>query len=155
MKKTNQILFAAVLMLLSFTVIGQIHIITLNVDTANLTPDNASSETISHFTAPTATIDVASPPEDFEITVEDGATIIWEGASTSSDDTVDIFMIKREHGPRIFSTNDIPRNENGRVQGTIRRRTNDEAFKYKILFKVNGTGRMYQIDPKIRVGAGG
>ena len=152
MKKTNQILFAAMLLLFSYTVKGQTHVITLHVDTANLTTENTSSETISYFTAPTAQIDVASPPSDFEITVEDGATIIWEGASTSSDDTVDIYMIKRERGPRIFSSNEILRNGSGNVQGTVRRRSNSDPYKYKILFKVNGTGSMYTIDPKIRVG---
>jgi hypothetical protein len=153
MKKTNQILFAALLMIFTYTVKGQTHIITLNVDTANLTQQNVSSESISYFTAPSAQVDVASPPSDFEITVEDGATIIWEGASTSqNNDTVDIFMIKWEKGPRIFRDNEINRDENGRVQGKIRRKTNSEAYKYKILFKVNGSGLMYQIDPKIKVG---
>ena len=150
MKKTNRILIAVALFFLTLNVNSQTHVITLNVDTANLTQGNASSESISYFSAPTAQVDVASPPADFEITVENGATIIWEGASSSSDDTVDIFMIKRERGPRIFSNDEI--SGNGRVQAIINGSTPDEAYKYKILFKVNGTGEMYQIDPKIRIG---
>jgi hypothetical protein len=151
MKKTNRILVAVVFSFFAFNVISQTHVITLNVDTANLTQENTSSESISSFTAPTAQVDVASPPENFQITVENGATIIWKGASSSSNDTVDIFMIKWERGPRIFSNDEIPRNENGNVQARINGSTPDEAYKYKILFKVNGTGAMYQIDPKIKI----
>lgn len=150
MKKTNQILIAVVLLLFTYTFNGQTHVITLHVDTSNLTVDNVSSDSISYFSAPTAQVDVPSPPEDFEITVDDGATIIWEGASFSNpDDTVDIIMIKRQRGPKIFSSDDIP--GNGSVQAKIINNTPDDAFKYKILFKVNGAGRTYKIDPKIRV----
>ena len=150
MKKTNHILIAIVFLIFSTTFYGQTHTITLNVDTANLNANNASSSSISYFEAPNSNVEVDSPPEDFTIIVEEGATIIWEGVSTSSDDTVDIFMIKRERGPRIFASDEIP--GNGTVQAVVNAQTPNEAFKYKILFKVNGTGRMYKIDPKIKVG---
>ena len=114
MKKTNQILIAVVLLLFTYTFNGQTHVITLNVDTNNLTRDNVSTRSISYFSAPTAQVDIAFPPEDFEITVEDGATIIWEGASFSNpDDTVDIQMIKWEKGPKIFASDKISENNNG------------------------------------------
>ncbi len=129
MQKTNQILIAIVLLLFSNNFYGQTHTITLNVDTSNLNSGNASSEDISSFDAPESIVEIASPPEDFTIVVENGSTIIWEGASTSSDDSINIIMIKRERGPRILGPNDdIPGNENGR-------------------------GRVYQIDPKIKVGS--
>ncbi len=154
MKKTSQILIAMVL-LLSNAFYGQTHTITLNVDTANLTNDNVTSESITYFTAENTQVDVASPPEDFEITVPNGATIIWEGVSSSSDeDTIEIFMIKWEKGPRIFSSDDIPGNGNGTANAVVNGQTPGEPYKYKILFKVNGTGRMYQIDPKIKIGPG-
>lgn len=154
MKKTSQILIAAVLLLISNTFYGQVqHTITLNVDTANLTKDNVTSESITSFSAPDTQIDIASPAEAFTITVDYGSTITWEGVSTSSDDdTVEIFMIKWEKGPRIFGPNDLE--GNGKVQGVVNGETSNEPFKYQILFKVNGEGRMYQIDPKIKLGAG-
>ena len=154
MKKASQLLIILVFLLLPITFFGQTHTITLNVDTANLTKDNVTSESITSFSAEDTQIDVASPPEAFEITVENGSTIIWEGVSSSSDeDTIEIFMIKWEKGPRIFSSDDIPGNENGKAQAVVNGQTPDEPYKYKILFKVNGTGTMYKIDPKIKVGS--
>ncbi len=153
MKKTSQILIAMVL-LFSNAFYGQAqHTITLNVDTANLTKDNVTSESITHFSvSDTQIIDVASPAENFTIIVADGATIIWEGVSISpGDDTVEIFMIKWEKGPKIFGPNDLE--GNGNVQGVVNGNTPNEPFKYQILFKVNGSGQMYQIDPKIKVGS--
>ncbi len=151
MKKTSQILIAMVLLFCN-TIYGQTHTITLNVNTADLTRDNVSSESITSFTTTDTQVDVETPSEAFAITVENGATIIWEGASSSSDDdTIEIFMIKWEKGPRIFSSDDIPGNGNGTVQAIVNGQTPNEPYKYKILFKVNGTGQMYQIDPKIKV----
>lgn len=155
MKKTSQILIAMVLLLISNAFYGQTHTITLTVDTDNLNRRNVTSESITSFSAEDTQVDVASPPEDFEITVPNGATIIWEGVSSSSDeDTVEIIMIKWEKGPRIFSLDDIPGNGNGTAQAIVNGQTPDEPYKYKILFKVNGAGRIYQIDPKIKIGPG-
>lgn len=151
MKKSSQIFIAMVLLLLCNTNYAQTHIIILHVNTDELTKDNVNSAEITSFSAPDSQVDVASPAEAFTITVEDGSTIIWEGVSTSNDDTIDIFMIKREKGPRIFSSDEIPGNSNGRAQAVVNRQTSGEPYKYKILFKVNGTGRMYKIDPKIKV----
>lgn len=151
MKKINQIFVAMVLLVCNIN-FGQTHVITLNVNTAELTKDNVNSDEITYFTAPDTQIDVESPPEAFEITVEDGSTIVWEGVSTSSDeDMVDIFMIKHVNGPRIFSSGDINGNGNGKARGVVKKQQSDEAFKYTILFKVNRRGRMYKIDPKIKV----
>ena len=154
MKKTSQILITMVLLLLCNTIYAQTHTITLSVNTAELTNENVSSNSISQFYVSENTqVDVQSPPEAFTITVEDGSTVVWQGESSSSDeDTVDIFMIKWERGPKIFGPNDLE--GNGRVQGEVNGNTPNELFKYKILFKVNGEGRMYQIDPKIKVGPG-
>lgn len=153
MKKSSQIFTAIVLLLLlvCHTNYAQTHVITLHVNTDELTKDNVNSEEITYFTAPETQVDVASPAEAFTITVEDGSTIIWEGVSDSGEDSIDISMIKREKGPRIFSSDEIPGNSNGRAQAIVKKQASSEPYKYKILFKVNGTGRMYKIDPKIKV----
>ncbi|WP_282124463.1 hypothetical protein [Algibacter mikhailovii] len=152
MKKTNQIFIVLFILVIGNINYAQTNIITLHVNTDELTNNNVNSEEITYFTAPDSQVDVASPPEAFTITVEEGSTIIWEGVSSSNDeDTIEIYMIKRERGPRIFSSDEIQGNGNGRAQAVARMQTDGEPYKYKILFKVNGTGRMYKIDPKIKV----
>ena len=154
MKKTSQILITVVLLLICNTNYGQTHTITLRVNTAELTNDNVASDSISQFSVTDNTqVDVESPPEAFMITVANGANIVWQGVSSSpGEDTVDIVMIKWEKGPRIFG-DDVNGNRNGKAEARIIEQTPDEPFKYKILFKVNGEGKMYQIDPKIKVGS--
>jgi len=130
------------------------HIVTLHVDTDNLDAHNAASDSISTFTAIDTQIEKASPPEAFTIVVEKGSTIVWEAvSSSSSEDTVEVIMIRREKGPRIFGSDEINGIGNGKAQAQIIKNTLIRPYKYKILFKVNGADQVYEIDPKIKVGS--
>jgi hypothetical protein len=132
----------------------QTHTITLHVDTENLTLENVSADSISTFTADSTQIEVASPPEEFTVLVGDGSTVVWQAVSSSSpEDKVDIFMIKREKGPRILVSDEVMGNENGKASSVINKRLLNNPMKYQILFKVNGTGPVYVIDPKIKIGS--
>jgi hypothetical protein len=156
-KTINYSFFLSVMAFLSLSNISigqQTHTITLHVDTENLTQENVSADSISTFTAESTQIEVASPPEEFTIIVGDGSTVVWQAvSSSSSEDKVDIFMIKREKGPKILSSDEVMGNENGKASSVINKRLFNNPLKYKILFKVNGTGPIYIIDPKIKIGS--
>lgn len=157
MRQTTQRYILCVITFLSFSIFSfgqQTHIVTLHVDTENLNIENVASDTISSFMAENTQIEKAFPPEEFTIIVSQGSTIVWEATSSSSTiDKVEILRIVREGGPNIFSSEEISKNEEGKVQGVIINKTFNEPFKYKVLFQVNGTGPIYQIDPKIKVGS--
>ncbi len=157
MRLNTQRYILCVITFLSFSFFSfgqQTHIVTLHVDTENLSIDNVASDTISTFTAENTQIEKAFPPEEFTIIVNQGSTIVWEATSSSSTvDKVEILRIVKEAGPSIFSSEEISKNEQGKIQGLIINKTLNEAFKYKIMFQVNETGPIYQIDPKIKVGS--
>ena len=89
-------------------------------------------------------------PRDYEITVNVGDVIIWEGQAASGEDKIDIKKIKWDHGTKIFAKDFIDGIET--VTGTVKHDTeNKEDFKYTIQFRVNDSRKMYKIDPKVKV----
>lgn len=157
MRLTTLRLFIGVITFLFLSVFSfgqQTHVITLNVDTENLTMENVASDAISSFTAENTQIEKASPPEDFTIVVPDGSTVVWQAvSSSSSEDKVDIVKIMREKGPRILISDEVMGKANGTASSVINKRLLNNPMKYKIFFKVNGTGPVYVIDPKIKIGS--
>ncbi len=126
------------------------HEITLKVNTANFDKSNPAASCA--FEAGEGTIVlVANPPQDFMIQAEVGDTIRWRGVSTNQTGvSVQIRKIKYARGVNIFPQSEID-GENT-VQATITKGgTRNDDYKYIISFKINDTGSMYHIDPKIRV----
>ena len=91
-------------------------------------------------------------PREYTIYAEVGDTIIWDGESSDGTAAIDIKKIKYNKGTNVFNSRDLDGETT--VVGTINNRTNDKPYKYKISFKIDNTGTMYSIDPKIIVGGG-
>jgi len=89
-------------------------------------------------------------PEEFTTYATVGEEITWVGESSTEDDTIDITMIKIKRGRNIFDSDELPGERS--VIGQIMRATpEDDPYVYRIFFKVNSTGKNYQIDPIIKV----
>ena len=86
------------------------------------------------------------------IYAEVGDTIIWSGESSDGTAAIDIKKIKRDKGTDVFNGNN-PEGDTT-VVAEIEEKTNGRPYKYKISFKIDNTGKMYSIDPKIIVGGG-
>ena len=89
---------------------------------------------------------------DFTTYAEVGDTIIWDGESSDGTAAIDIKKIKRAKGTDVFNG----KNPEGdtTVVAEIEEKTTGKPYTYKISFKINNTGTMYSIDPKIIVGGG-
>lgn len=135
--------------------------ITLSVDTVKFDPSDMESSCsfTAYYSKSGRTIEWNEVLEDFIIDAQVGDEIFWEGISESSaDDIIDIKKIKRENNSQIFkrATN------YGKKLGHLNKETveaqilydteNQQDYKYSIFFKINGKGRTFKIDPKIKVG---
>lgn len=90
---------------------------------------------------------------DYTIEAEVGNTIIWQGESESGNDSIFIRKIKLAQGTNIFDRDFINGVET--VTGVVKHNTkNKPDYKYTIHFKINNSGKMYKIDPKVKVGSG-
>lgn len=96
--------------------------------------------------------------ENFVIDAVVDDVIVWEGeSSTSSTDVIDIKRVDRGGGSKIFknarhSGRKIGNSKKETVQDKVLFDTKGKAdYKYNISFKINGKGRNYKIDPKIRI----
>lgn len=90
---------------------------------------------------------------DYTIEAEVGDTITWQGESESGNDAIFIRKIKLSQGTNIFGKDFIDGVET--VTGVIKHNTkNKPDYKYTIHFKINNSGKMYKIDPKVKVGSG-
>jgi len=88
---------------------------------------------------------------EFTTEVNVGDTILWEGVSSDESGEIDIMKIKYAGGTNVFDKDELDGTTT--VSGRVRRNTkNKPDYKYIISFKINGTGKMYSIDPKIIVG---
>lgn len=96
--------------------------------------------------------------EGFVIDAVVGDVIVWEGASSSgSSDVIDIKRVDRGRGSKIFKND----KHSGKKVGNSKKETiqdkvlydtkGKDDYKYDISFKINGKGRNYKIDPKIRI----
>jgi len=126
-----------------------VHDITLQVNTSHFDRHNPTAS--CQLVAGEGTqILVSSPVEEFTIAAEVGDTIRWNGISTTqADATIQIRKIKYERGVNIFPFDE--KDGDTIVEGTITKGKHGEDYKYVISFKINGTGPMYHIDPKIQV----
>lgn len=89
---------------------------------------------------------------DYTIYAEVGDTIIWGGESSDGSAAIDIRKIKYRRGTNVFSKKELEGETT--VVGEVLEKTNGKPYKYKISFKIDNTGQMYSIDPKIIVGGG-
>ena len=147
MKNSKQLFKLFAILLLSFSINSygqaQTHTVILHVNTAEITNQNIS--TTCNFGQ-----EEGISNEEFTIEVNVGDIIIWQGVSSTSDtDVVDITKIKYERGTNVFNIDEI--DGISTVVGTVLRPTGNQDNKYKISFKINGTGATYAIDPKVIV----
>lgn len=134
--------------------VPQTHIITLNVDTGEITSTN--TEETSNFGQAEGVSN-----RDFTTMAKVGDIILWKGVSSSSpdNDAVMIESINYEGGTNVFGRNVLKdtRQNPGVVLGTVTEGKEGDEEKYVISFKVynNGTqrGGTYHIDPKIIIKA--
>jgi len=123
------------------------HSVTLKCNVAALQAGNPAYE-VCQFTDQEPGTDT----REFTIYAEVGDTIIWGGESSDGSAAIDIRKIKYHRGTNVFSKKDLEGETT--VVGTIENETNGKPYKYKISFKIDNTGQMYSIDPKIIVGGG-
>lgn len=157
--KSALILVLATLLLSSFSDLtkpeqeeSKTVIVTLNVDTGEITKDNTS--TTCNFGQEE---DISN--EEFTISVNVGDSVTWMGVSSSSPETdvVDITKIKYVKGKNIFGK-DLETKDTGKqkkISAKVLSSTAVEGtYKYDISFTVtnNGVKRngTFHIDPRIQ-----
>lgn len=126
-----------------------VHVITLSVDTEQFDPRNPSAS--CQFLAEEGTeVLVSDPPEEFTIAAEVGDIIRWYGVSSSQPETmIEIRKIKYEKGVNLFPFKE--KDGDRALEATITKGQPGDDYKYVISFKIDATGAMYHIDPKIQV----
>ena len=93
-------------------------------------------------------------PIDFTIEANIGDEILWSGETDADGNTIQIKKIKFERGTEVF--NSIEKEGASTIVRTVRFSIkNKPDYKYTISFKINDSGRLYKIDPKVRVSGGG
>lgn len=155
MKSTKKalILIALISLLLSNISFAQEeHVITLYVNTAEIT--NQNEYQVSYFDGQEEGTDT----RNYTIYVSPGDRIIWQGVSLNAPETdvVNIKSINYEGGKNVFDRNVLNGDgEPGQVIGVVQGGTEGFEEKYKIAFTVynNGVKRQgtFLIDPKIKV----
>lgn len=86
----------------------------------------------------------------FTVTGNVGDSFIWKGEAYSGSDKINITKIKYEKGTKIFDNDSIEGTKT--VKAVAKYNTNGKApYTYKISFKINGKGKTYHIDPKVRI----
>jgi hypothetical protein len=164
--KTNHIFQATLFLIFICTVTSSYaqtttkHTITLVVKKADIARSNPSAACyfeVSEGTKLLPNPSGSSKEFGFEAAVND--SIIWEGKTTKGE-FVKIKKIKYNkkvnNKTKIFNSDAIRgKYYNGRekVKGKVMKSTeNLPDFIYDITFKVNGKGRSYTIDPRIKIG---
>jgi len=126
---------------------GQEHTATLVCDVEAL-KNNTPADEACYF----AEEDVN--PVDFTIVANIGDEILWSGDTDANDNTIQIRKIKFEKGTEVFNSSE--KEGTSTIVRTVKYSTkNKPDYKYTISFKINNTGKMYKIDPKVRVRGGG
>ena len=123
------------------------HRVTLKCNVAALEAGNPAYQ-VCQFTDQAPGTDT----RDYTIYAEVGDTIIWNGESSDGSAAIDIRKIKYHRGTNVFNKKDLDGETT--VVGTVQRNTDGNPYKYKISFKIDNTGKMYSIDPKVKVGSG-
>ena len=123
------------------------HRVTLKCNVAALQADNPPYQVCQFVNQEPGT-----DTREYTIYAEVGDTIIWDGESSDGTAAIDIRKIKYHRGTNVFNKKDLEGETT--VVGTVKNETNGNLYKYKISFKIDNTGKMYSIDPKVRVGGG-
>lgn len=163
MKTSNrlfQVLFVVLFFITTLSFSQETHYVTIHVDTNQINSQNELE--VCYFSSQSPGMDPLTSEgnlEEFNIIVNAGDIIIWNGVSSSNseNDIVNVTSINYHGGDNVFGTNVL--NGNGDtpeiVQGTVEPDTNGRVEKYTIKFTVlnNGErrGGTFQIDPKITV----
>ena len=148
MKTTNQLFMLVTIALLSFsnTSFGQAQerIITLKCH-INRLQENKDPYKVCKFEGQTET-----DTRQFTVTGNVGDSFVWKGEAYSGSDELDITKIKYEKGTKIFDEESIDGTKT--VKAVAKFNTNGkDPYTYKISFKINGKGRTYHIDPKVKI----
>jgi len=165
MKITFNLTTNLLLFLLSFCFNGisqstNEYTVTLTVDLDELGDDPDAPGGCTFTVDPATALLVNDPanPKSFAIAVNDGATITWEGATTSGEE-VQIKKISYLSGTEIFNRKTIYgkiKEGKEKVTGKALRKTPEgQDFEYLIRFKAPGNPKKFTIDPKIKVGGQG
>ena len=148
MKTAKQLLvpFTIALLSLSNTTFGQAkeHTITLKCH-INRLQENKDPYKVCKFNGQTE-----SDTRQFTVTGNVGDTFIWKGEAYSGSDELNITKIKYEKGTKIF---DKDLNEGTKTVKAVAKfnTKGKDPFTYKISFRINGKGRTYHIDPKVKI----
>lgn len=133
--KTNQLIFFVSVLFFSAVAMAQ-QTATLICDIAALEAGSNPAE-VCYFEE-----DPEVNPELFTIEAEVGEEITWDGG-----DRIVIRMIQHYGGRNIF---DRDPEGNGQIKAKPNKKTEEDPYRYRIHFKIDGTERNYMIDPIIR-----
>ncbi len=145
-------LFAAFIICSSLGLPPTTHVITLQVDTGNIS--NSNVDEVSNFGQSPSISN-----HDFLTEVSLGDIVMWNGVSSSApdQDKVIITSINHEGGARIFGRNTLKDSKQnpGVVVGIVSEGKEGDEEKYKVSFKVLNRGNQrngtFHIDPKLQV----
>ena len=148
MKTIKQLFILVTIALLSFsnTVFAQAqeHTVILKCH-INRLQENKDPYTVCKFEGQTET-----DSRQFTVTGKVGDSFVWKGEAYSGSDELNITKIKYEKGTKIFDEESIEGTKT--VKAVAKFNTKDkDPYTYKISFKINGNGRTYHIDPKVRI----
>lgn len=126
----------------------QTRVVTLSVDTENISSQNIA--TTSNFGQTDG-----STNEDYTVLVQVGDTIVWQGLSSSNatNHIVNVTQINHVGGARLFDRN-VLNGDGGtpeRVIGIISEGRSGDEKKYNIKFRLSNKPGTFIIDPKIKV----
>lgn len=134
----------------------KIHV-SLYVDTVNFNPKQIEDHCVFIVQYSERTRSYDSKLKDFLVLADIGDEIIWNGVSLSDYRFININKIKRESDTQIFDKDSI----SGKIYGSLKNKivkgevikdtVGKDDYKYTIYFEING--KVYPIDPKIRVGS--
>ena len=148
MKATKPLYILVTIALLTFNnkTFGQAqeHIVTLKCH-VNRLQENKDPYTVCKFEGQTET-----DTRQFTVTGNVGDSFIWKGEAYSGSDELNITKIKYEKGTKIFDKESIEGTKKVKAVAKFNTKGKD-PYTYKISFKINGKGRTYHIDPKVKI----
>ena len=148
MKTTKQLFMLVTIALLSFsnTSFGQAQERTITLKChINRLQENKDPYKVCIFQGQTET-----DTRQFTVTGNVGDSFIWKGEAYSGSDELDITKIKYEKGTKIFDEESIDGTKTVKAVAKFNT-TGKEPYTYRISFKINGKGRTYHIDPKVKI----
>ena len=148
MKTTKQLFILVTIALLVFsnTTFGQAQELTITLKChINRLQENKDPYKVCKFEGQTET-----DTREFTVTGKVGDSLVWKGEAYSGSDEINITRIKYEKGTKIFDEEPIVKAKTIKAVAKFKTKEND-PYTYKISFKINGRGKTYHIDPKVRI----